>query len=350
MNRQLTIAYRPKKFSQILGQRSALRVVKGFLEKGRVPGTLLFSGPRGVGKTTLARILARRLNCLEPADVEPCGKCDSCKSENHPDILELNAASDRGIDMVRGLDQISMLAPRYKKRVIVLDEAHALTPSAGQALLKTLEETPDSACFIVVTTNPEKLPETVLSRCSKITLSTVAAPVITKRLVTLAKKEGVNLAAKDALRITEASDGHPREALMLLEQVLSSEGSQEELSAIIAEVIRRVPQSAFYEFSKPFLAQEAKQALEAVAKIEETEIAFLFTRILELLDEMLVALVMEKPHSHPKFNKLMPQGEDAIETLFQGLELFADWHYNAQLGKCSWRQALNHAVIGYCLG
>lgn len=348
---QLTLAYRPTLFSEVWGQRSTLRVLTGFIEKDRVPGTLLLSGPRGVGKTTIARILARRLNCLKPEGIDPCGTCKSCKAENHPDILELNAASDRGIDMVRGLEQVSMLAPQYKRRVIILDEAHAITSSAGQALLKALEEVPPTACFLIVTTDPDKLPDTVLSRCSKLAFSPVAAPVIIKSILGIAKSEGVALDPKAAKIITDACDGHPREALMLLEQALCLKAEGEDWISLVKTVIKNTSKTVLIDFCKPLLSSDVEESLGVIGRLEEDMLADLFKRIIDVMDLWCIACATEQPYPNPKINKLKPkEDEDFFEKVFQGVETFSEWYYAAERGRLSYRQALNHAVIKFCLG
>jgi len=351
---QLTLAYRPTLFSEVWGQRAALRVLTGFIEKDRVPGTLLLSGPRGVGKTTIARILARRLNCLHPEGIDPCGACKSCMAENHPDILELNAASDRGIDMVRGLEQVSMLSPQYKRRVIILDEAHAITPSAGQALLKALEEVPPTACFVIVTTDPDKLPDTVLSRCSKLAFSNVASPVITKSLLAVAKAESVDLDPKAAKLITDACDGHPREALMLLEQALCLQSEGEDPGdwiSLVKTVIKNTAKTVLIDFCKPLLSSEVEESLGVIGRLEEDMLADLFRRVIDVMDLWCIACATEKPYPNPKINKLKPkEDEDFFEKVFQGVETFSEWYYAAEQERLSFRQALNHAVIKFCLG
>jgi len=216
----LAIKHRPTRFSQVIGQPVAVKTLSGMIAKQRVPPTVLISGPRSSGKTTLSRILARTINCQHPTPKGPCGQCNSCVEEHHPDIEELNASSDRGIDMVRRLSRVSRLAPKYHKRVFLIEEVHATTPQAHQAFLLTLEEPPPTCQFVLLTTDPQKLPDTVLARCSRITLQTPSVSSMTQWLIKIAAKENFKLSQDNATQLCQVSDQHPREALALLEQLI----------------------------------------------------------------------------------------------------------------------------------
>ena len=166
-------AFRPDRFSAVIGQQPIVQTLKNQIKSGRIAHAYLFNGTRGTGKTTTARILARAINCENPQDGEPCGQCPTCKTlagENNLDILEIDAASNGSVDQVRDLCQKVAYPPqscRYK--VIIIDEVHSLSTSAASfnALLKTLEEPPEHAVFILATTDPQKLPPTILSRCQR---------------------------------------------------------------------------------------------------------------------------------------------------------------------------------------
>ena len=168
--RALYRRYRPQTFSAVVGQEHITTTLKNQVSSGHISHAYLFCGTRGTGKTTTARILARAVNCLSPKDGDPCGSCDACLSaaENSGDIIEIDAASNNGVDDVRQLIESAQYAPmQLRRRVFIIDEVHMLTTPAFNALLKTLEEPPEHILFILATTEPQKLPATILSRCQR---------------------------------------------------------------------------------------------------------------------------------------------------------------------------------------
>jgi len=239
-NAHLAVKYRPTSLDDVIGQDFAVESIRGMLRRGKFPPTTLISGPYSSGKTTLARLIAYYTCCINPTDGEPCGKCKSClislkaiKGESdHPDVTELNVALDGGIDVIRRLDSLAKLAPRYNYRIFIMDEAHQITRAAFQGALKLFEEPPANTRFILCTTNPEKLPDTILSRCQPINLVPMNLMVAAKRLFQIAQLEGVDL-PKDTLKklcvdLSTTTNGHLRDALGALDNVinvLSSGGS-----------------------------------------------------------------------------------------------------------------------------
>lgn len=217
--------WRPKFFSEVSGQDHVVKPLQNSLNKDKVHHAFLFTGTRGVGKTTIARLLAKALNCEEGVSSEPCGKCQPCLSideGNFIDLIEVDAASQRGIDDTRELLENSQYTPstgRYK--VYLIDEVHQLTKEAFNALLKTLEEPPPHMKFLLATTESEKIPITVLSRCLKFNLKKISENTIQKRMVDICKKEKIKYEDNALNLISQASDGSMRDGLSLLDQALA---------------------------------------------------------------------------------------------------------------------------------
>ncbi len=217
---------RPIHWDEVVGQEHVKDVLRPALERGRIGHAYLFSGPRGVGKTTTARLIAMTVNCDDATAVKPCGVCESCRmviQGRHPDVLEIDAASNNSVEDVRDLREKVALQPmRGTNKVYILDEAHMMSKSAFNALLKTLEEPPAHAVFILATTEPERLPPTILSRCQHYRFRRLSVSEIAGKLGGIAAREGVNADKRALDLIARASDGAMRDGESLLERLLAS--------------------------------------------------------------------------------------------------------------------------------
>jgi DNA polymerase-3 subunit gamma/tau len=237
--------YRPQKFSEVIGQEHVTRTLQNAIEQGRTAHGYIFSGHRGIGKTTVARILAAALNCrsgLPKNDhpvPEPCGICESCteiRAGNSVDVIEIDAATNRGIDEIRELREAARYRPaRDRFKIYILDEAHQITDAAFNALLKTLEEPPDHIVFMLATTQPEDIPQTIRSRCQHFSFRAVKFDDIVAQLGDLAQREKIE-ADEDALALlAEAGDGSMRDALSILDQAIASSTGR-----LTAEAVRNL--------------------------------------------------------------------------------------------------------------
>ncbi|MBM23417.1 MAG: DNA polymerase III, subunit gamma and tau [Gammaproteobacteria bacterium] len=216
--------WRPKYFSEVSGQDHVVKALQNSLAKDKVHHAFLFSGTRGVGKTTIARLLAKALNCEEEVTSEPCGKCDSCLAideGNYVDLIEVDAATQTGIDSMRELIDYTHYMPIGRYKVYLIDEAHQLSKAAQTALLKTLEEPPEHMKFLLATTDSDKLPITVLSRCLKFNLKKIPSHVIKQRMVEICEQEDVTYNDQALDLISQSADGSMRDGLSLLDQALA---------------------------------------------------------------------------------------------------------------------------------
>jgi DNA polymerase-3 subunit gamma/tau len=222
--------WRPRRFSELVGQGHVVRALTHALEQDKLHPALLFSGTRGVGKTTIARILARCLNCEKGVSADPCGECSSCREIDDGcfvDLIEIDAASNTGVDHVRDLqDNIAYAPTRGRRKIYLIDEVHMFSKSAFNALLKTLEEPPPRVHFILATTDPQKLPVTILSRCLQFHLKRLPAQEIRKQLQHILEQEGVAHEPGALASLARAADGSMRDGLSLLDQAIAFGGGQ----------------------------------------------------------------------------------------------------------------------------
>ena len=219
--------YRPNTFSEIVGQEAIVKTLQSSITNDKISHAYLFTGPRGTGKTSTAKVLAKVLNCENPKNGEACGKCDSCKAFNSsPDILEIDAASNNGVEEIRELRNNISLAPSISKyKVYIIDEVHMLSSGAFNALLKTLEEPPEHAIFILATTEVYKVPITILSRCQRFDFKKITEEDMTKHLKDVCKKEKINCNDDVIKEIYNLSDGCMRDALSILDQNSKLDGN-----------------------------------------------------------------------------------------------------------------------------
>jgi DNA polymerase III subunit gamma/tau len=257
--------YRPQKFSEVIGQEHVTRTLQNAIEQGRTAHGYIFSGHRGIGKTTVARILAMALNCRskDRPVPEPCGICESCteiRAGNAVDVIEIDAATNRGIDEIRELREAARYRPaRDRFKIYILDEAHQITDAAFNALLKTLEEPPDHIVFMLATTQPEDIPQTIRSRCQHFSFRAVKFDAIVAQLRDLVTREKIE-ADDDALALlAEAGDGSMRDALSILDQTIASSSGK-----ITADSVRNLVGAA--------PAHILEQVMQAVSEGRSEEI------------------------------------------------------------------------------
>jgi DNA polymerase-3 subunit gamma/tau len=290
--------YRPQRFSEVVGQEHVTRTLKNAIDQQRIAHGYIFSGHRGIGKTTIARILAMALNCRssERPTAEPCGKCDSCveiRAGSSVDVIEIDAATNRGIDEIRELREAARYRPaRDRYKIYILDEAHQITDAAFNALLKTLEEPPGHIVFMMATTQPEDIPQTIRSRCQNFSFRAVKFDEIVSQLTSIAKKEKIDADPAALALLAEAGEGSMRDALSILDQVIAgSEGrvSAEQVQSLIGGVGTEILEQLL-DTVKRGSANEALQLLDGQISSGQNP-SHLAKQLVRLLRNVLVAKV-----------------------------------------------------------
>ncbi len=266
--------YRPKTFGDVFGQDAITAALKNQVERGHIGHAYIFTGTRGTGKTTCAKIFARAVNCLNPQGGEPCGECEICRGLEEGgilDVVEIDAASNTGIDDIRALREEAVYTPascRYK--VYIIDEVHMLSNSAFNALLKIMEEPPAHVIFILATTEIQKVPATILSRCQRYDFGRIPQQTIQKRLEMVAEKEGIELSPAAAQLIAQLADGALRDGLSILDTCASAQQTVDE--PLVRRMAGVTDRSYLFELSRALSSGDAAGAIQRVAALREQSI------------------------------------------------------------------------------
>ncbi|MGD9853185.1 MAG: DNA polymerase III subunit gamma/tau [Nitrospirales bacterium] len=316
--------YRPTTFDEVLGQSHVVQTLTNAIERQRVAHAYVFSGMRGVGKTTVARILAKSLNCEKGPTSHPCGTCPSCVEitrGNSVDVIEIDGASNTGVDDVRELRENVKFSPFHGSyRVYIIDEVHMLSNSAFNALLKTLEEPPSHSVFIFATTEVHKIPATILSRCQHFTFRRISRLEIIKQLRHVATQTGVTIEDRSLSALARASDGSMRDALSLLDQAVSFGGERithEDLEILIGSV----PEELVRQMIEAILAHRASEAMTLMGQLVDQgfDVRVFCRELVERFRNLLVAKVVT---SRSQVQNLIELGDEEVDhTIAQGKPL-----------------------------
>lgn len=349
-------AYRPQKFSDVVGQQHIIKTLQNAIKLNKVAHAYLFCGPRGTGKTTLAKIMAKALNCEHGPSIEPCDECEVCKGIQKgsiTDVVEIDAASNNGADDIRALrDSVKYLPSVGRYKVYIIDEVHMLSNAAFNALLKTLEEPPKHVVFILATTEPYKLPNTILSRCQRFDFQAISVDDILRRLKIVAEAENVNMSEEAFNQIAASAEGGMRDALSLFDQTISySVNEQITLDDVLA-VSGNVSYLKLIELLNNCLNGENTSALKIVDSIlkEGKEVPRIINDLILLLRDILLyknnAVLEEKLQfknaEFIKFTKAIPS-----KLIYSWLDELNDANNNMRFSNQK-RAYLELAIIKMC--
>jgi len=291
--------FRPQTFSEMVGQEHITRTLRNQIMANRVGHAYLFNGGRGTGKTTSAKVLARAINCLNPNYGEPCNECEICKAAINgslTDIVEMDAASNNSVEDIRSIrEEVNFLPTKAKYRVYIIDEVHMLSQGAFNALLKTLEEPPEHVKFILATTEPQKLPATILSRCQRFDFKRISNEDIIKRLEIVCKESNIN-ATKQALNIIAAlSEGAMRDALSILERCVQ-DGANDIDEDKIKELVGIPKLTYVHSISESIIEYNIDEAMEAITKVldEGKDLNNLLWEVIKYIKDILMVKTNQK--------------------------------------------------------
>ncbi|MCS7153619.1 MAG: DNA polymerase III subunit gamma/tau [Bacteroidia bacterium] len=328
--------YRPSTFADVVGQPFVVQTLRNAIRSGKIAHAYLFFGPRGVGKTTCARILAKAVNCENPTpEGDPCGTCNYCRrfAEGRAlNVIELDAASHNSVDDIRLIvDQVQISPPEGRYKVYIIDEAHMLTTAAFNAFLKTLEEPPPHVIFILATTEKHKIPPTILSRCQRFDFRRIPTEEITKRLAYIAQQEGIEAEEAALFLIAAKSEGGLRDALSLFDQLVSRTSGKLSYEGVL-EALETLDYDAYFTLSEALVQWRAEDALKTLRSYIEAGYEPT-TLLLGLLDHFRYLLLAKyqpsalgegiPPHHRLRYKEEAPRYSEAfllhaIDLLLEG--------------------------------
>ena len=334
MYRVLYRKWRPKTFEDVTGQPQVTQTLKQELVAGRFAHAYLFTGSRGTGKTTCAKILAKAINCLNPIDGEPCGTCEICRGIDEgsvTDVVEIDAASNNGVDNIRMLREEAGFTPAMAKyRVYIIDEVHMLSIGAFNALLKTLEEPPAHVVFILATTEVHKMPATILSRCQRFEFKRISPDDSAQRLCYIAREEGADLDDEAALLIARLADGALRDALSILDQCIGV--SNHVTTEVVCSTVGIVGREHLYQLVDAAASQNSAKALELIDQLYRgsKDMARLCEELSVYFRNMMLIKTMKDarafiPVSEEEFQSLTKQALSlSLTAILHGLDTIQD--------------------------
>ena len=349
--------YRPKVFSDVYGQDHVTSTLKNEIKNGRVSHAYLFTGSRGTGKTTCAKILAKAVNCEHNVDGEPCNECEVCKGLDNGsiyDVVEIDAASNNGVDNIRELRDETNYAPsRGKYRVYIIDEVHMLSTGAFNALLKTLEEPPAHVIFILATTEVHKLPATILSRCQRFDFKRIQPETMAVRLKEVAGLEGLNLDDDAAVLIARIADGALRDGLSILDQCAGR--SKEINSDLVSEVAGLAGREAMYKLSDCIANSDSNTAMSIISDLYQNsfDMERLCVEMINHFRNFLVAKTVRKSReliicTDDEYNTILEASKEfTVESIVFALDLFQNTLVTIK-GGASARIEVEMAFIKLC--
>ena len=310
----LALKYRPKTFQEVVGQEGVIKTLVNSLERGRIGSGYLFSGVRGSGKTSTARIFARALQCEKGVSSQPCGECSNCQmalENRHPDIVELDGASNRGIENIRELIEQTRYHPATGRfKIFIIDEVHMLTPEAFNAFLKTLEEPPSYVKFILATTDPLKLPQTILSRVQHFRFGRVREELIFSHLKKILQLEGVNYQEEAVRLIAQAGRGSVRDSLTILDQIIGYAGDEITTEKVV-EILGIVHPQLIEQLFQAIFSQDTKRVEELLPQLEKFDLE----SIVEESENFLTTLLKKGELPHLILHRFLNIIADARELL-----------------------------------
>lgn len=349
--------YRPKVFSDVYGQDHVTSTLKNEIKNGRVSHAYLFTGSRGTGKTTCAKILAKAVNCEHNVDGEPCNECEVCKGLDNGsiyDVVEIDAASNNGVDNIRELRDETNYAPsRGKYRVYIIDEVHMLSTGAFNALLKTLEEPPAHVIFILATTEVHKLPATILSRCQRFDFKRIQPETMAVRLKEVAGLEGLSLDDDAAVLIARIADGALRDGLSILDQCAGR--SKEINSDLVSEVAGLAGREAMYKLSDCIANSDSNTAMSIISDLYQNsfDMERLCVEMINHFRNFLVAKTVRKSReliicTDDEYNTILEASKEfTVENIVFALDLFQNTLVTIK-GGASARIEVEMAFIKLC--